>query len=465
MFEFDSIRPDNAIPIGTRADEDDLGMPSEDEAEFHLPDQARTKHVYIAGKTQSGKSTLMLQMAAMQIGAGRGVGVIDPHGDLAHNLLAAIPDHRRDDTIYLDADNPVPIDFLSYEAENDREALVGDTIFLLQRFAGWGPRMDAILRNLLYTLLEAREVSFLDIYHFLVNEKRRAEILKRVTDEDLLRYWRDSFPKPDAIEPILSRMTTFVRSPSLNTFMGTPNAQLNIYDIMQDGKVLIVNLVKSGRESGDLLGSLIVSKIEQAALRRHKLPKPERKPFYLYADEFQRFQTASFDHILSEAGKFGICLTMANQFVDQLDPKILSSIHGNVSTLMLFRLDERDARHFSQSIRIFDKAKLFKGGDRPKIMDDYYSNMAPNRLVNLPTGTYLYKSAEGNSHFLMFSDVDLPNAGNAEYVKKRTVEKYSCDTKTKMVQLEHEPTAAVQPPPEDDIQPTGRPENIPPHEN
>jgi hypothetical protein len=465
LFEVDAIRPANAISLGWQTDGGII--PSQDEAVHHLPDSARNRHVYIAGKTRSGKSTHIFNLAFQDIAGEKGVAVIDPHGDLVEKLVDQIPERRKDDVVYLDAENAVPIDLMSYGNEREKEALVGDTIFLLQRFAGWGPRMDAILHDLLYTLLDAGDVSFLDIYHFLANEKRRSEILKRVKDEDLVRRWRDSFPRPDAIEPIISRMTTFVRSPSLSVFMGSPKPKLNIYDLMQQKKVLLVNLTKSGRESGDLLGSLIVSKIQQCAMRR---PAEERTPFYLYTDEFQRFQTSSFEVILSEAGKFNLALVMANQYIDQLDSEVLSSIIGNVSTLFLFRMEAQDAKHFASSISLNRSPEDFRdaltrGAD---LQTALYGPMEANRLADLPVGTCLYKPVSGMPVFLHFGEFDSPVAGSAQYIKKRTVDKYSCNTGTPVVQLGHGASAGTTSPTakttDDDIAPSGRPD-IPPHED
>jgi len=440
-FSINCIQPDEAIYLGFEAQQ-------ERASPLHfLPYESRTRHVYIAGKTQHGKSTLMLCLAALDMSLYRGVGVIDPHGDLVEKLMRWIPEPRVKDAVYLDASNPVPIDLMSYANEREKEALVGDIIFLLQRFPGWGPRMDAILRNTLYTLLEARNTSFLDIYHFLVNERRRKEILASVKDADLQRYWRDNFPKSDALDPIISRMTTFVRSPSLTVFMGTPSAKLNIYDLMQEGKILLVNLAKSGRESGDILGSLIVSKIQQAAARRQDIDPGMRKPFYLYADEFERFQTSSFDIILSEAGKFRLCLTMANQFVDQLQEPIISSIIGNVSTFILFRMDEKDARHFSGAITQFDIWAVDARNPKGRVP------MPANALSNLPPGLFLYRSAEGKATLLEFVDPGSKTASYAEIIRKRTVEQYGC----------MEPERRADDRADDDILPSEAPKELPSH--
>jgi hypothetical protein len=428
-FNFDlDIVPKGSILIGGTSHDPPTGIIQNEPYLHAIPYEARTRHVYVAGKSQHGKSTMLLQCALFDISKDKGVAVIDPHGDLVESILQSIPPRLADKTIYLDAENAFPIDFMSFSNEREKEALVGDIIFLLQRFPGWGPRMDSILRNILYTLLEAGDTCFLDIYYFLVDENRRKEILSRVNDPDLLRVWSTSFPSRDAIEPIVTRMTTFVRSPSLKTFMSGGENQLNIYDLMQAEKILLVNLVKSGRETGDLLGSLIVSKIQQAAMRRYAIPPEQRRPFYLYTDEFERFQTTSFDIILSEAGKFKLGLVMANQFTDQLDSKILSAVLGNVSTFLLFRMDERDARHFTNSVKTRRLVDLSSDENLIKAIRNERNweevPLPADALASLPPGHALYRSADGEATFIEFRITAIPLTHYADYIKQNTLAQY-----------------------------------------
>jgi hypothetical protein len=429
-FYFDTaVALNDAVNLGLN--KKDLSDPNQQCFLHALPYSARTKHVYVAGKSQHGKSTFLLHSAIVDISHNKGIAVIDPHGDLVESIIKHIAPRRVEEVIYLDAETAIPIDFMSYSNEREKEALVGDIIFLLQRFPGWGPRMDSILRNILYTLLEAGETCFLDIYYFLVDEDRRAQILSRVTDPDLLRVWSKNFPSRDAIEPIITRMTTFVRSPSLKIFMSGGDKQLDIYDVMQTGKILLVNLVKSGKETGDLLGSLIVSKIQQAAMRRYSIPPEERKPFYLYADEFERFQTMSFDIILSEAGKFKLGLVMANQYVDQLDRQILSAVIGNVSTFLLFRMDEKDARHFISNLKRRRHATVdeWASGNytpgKQGFLDGYVDEaLPPDALEQLPPGLALYKAADGSFEFVDFKLVPWPFTNCEEIIKRNTLAEY-----------------------------------------
>ena len=469
------ISPVDSIPIGVRQDceNDELIIDN-------IPYSARTRHIYATGKSGSGKSTLLKALALQDIQHYKGIAVIDPHGDLAENILNTIPEDHVTRAVYISADNAVPIDFMSSENEREKEALVGDIIFLLQRFPGWGPRMDSILRDVLYTLLEAGDTCFLDIYYFLTDVKRRNEILSRVKDRDLLRTWNENFPRGEAIEPIVNRMKIFVRSSSFQTFMGGGPNQLDLYEVMQEGKILLVNLVTAGRESGDLLGALIVSKLQQASMRRHTIPPHERRPFYIYTDEFQRFQTTSFDIILSETRKYEVGLVMANQFPDQLESKILSSVIGNVSTFFLFQLEPKDARHFVAGITMRPPraellSKIRWDPDSLTIKDLARAKrpVPPELLSDFPIGYALYKSANGDAHFTsIFPNEDKYDHNRGDRIRKSTLAQYgmnrivdnsSCNSSSvrQDVSNDHIHASAEKP----EVEPGSAPGNIPPHED
>jgi Type IV secretion-system coupling protein DNA-binding domain len=378
---------------------------------INLPDDIRARHIYIPGKTQYGKSTLIHWMALQDIHQGKGVCVIDPHGDLVRRLLHHIPDHRVQDTIYLDAANPVPIDFMGWQTERERDMLADDLMVTFQRFSvNWGDRMDAILRYTIYTILEAH-ASFLDIYHFLASASFRKSLLQRIQQPELLQYWNEQFPHlpKDSTAPITSRMSKFLLTPSLKILLGDASNKINVSEAMDNKKVLLVNLSRVGQEAGDLLGTLLVSKIQQAAMRRQDQKPADRVPFYLYVDEFQHFQTSAFDVILSEAGKYKLCLTLAHQYVDQLDPKIRNSIFGNVSTFILFHLTEKDALSF--------KGEL--GQDM--LGKPYYP-----QLVELPIGNAIYRDSRGVVS-LIHTPPPPPTspASHAQAIKNRTMQQYA----------------------------------------
>jgi hypothetical protein len=328
-----------------------------------IPDSLRTRHVYIAGATQHGKSTFIERMAVSDIENGHGVCILDPKGDLIKSIIHKIPERRVEDTILLEAGNPVPIDFMGWETEQERQTLAADIFQTFLQFSTMtaGDQWLSVLRAVIYTLLDAKGCSFLDINAILVNDRKRAEILARVTDTEILDYWQFEFPqlKKDAPQPIITRMKQFTFTPPLKVLLGNARAKLNIFDCMEERKVILVDLTGVGRANGNLIGQLLVSKIQQSAFRRDAQPRKERIPFYLYADEFQNFQTSAFDTILSEAGGYKLCLTLANQGLYQLDPKIKDAIFTNVTgAWVVFHIDEKDVPNFKLKTLPLDSAQL-----------------------------------------------------------------------------------------------------------
>lgn len=318
---------------------------------FEIPYDVRDKHVYVPGATGSGKSTLLYWMAIQDIDQGKGVCVIDPKGDLAIKLLNRIPRHRVDDVIYMDHERPLSLDFMGWETAPEKDRLADDLSVMFKRFFmnTTGDRWQSILSWTINTLLAAKGCTFLDIYYLLADPAKRQTILERVTIPEIRQYWQNQYPflPKDAAVPITTRMSKFILTPSLRAMLGNPKPNLNLHDMIHHAPrrpVMLVNLSEFGEETKMLLGTLIVSKIQQAAMRN--LPISQRRPFYLYTDEFQNFQTNAFETILSQARGFKLCLTLAHQYVGQLDPAIRDAVLGNVRTLVLFCLDERDALYF-----------------------------------------------------------------------------------------------------------------------
>lgn len=401
----------------------------------HLPAKIRSRHVYIAGKSQYGKSSLLHALAVRDMERGAGLAVIDPHGDLAERLLASVPESRVNDAIYFDATAPIPLDFMGWAGERERDTLADDLLVTFKRFSTtWGERMESIVRYTIYTLLAAGGTTFLDIYAFLAREDRRREILRDVRDPVLRDFWREQYPHMprDSATPIISRMSKFLLTPSLRAILGDPHPKLSIADVMESRKILIVNLAKIGEESGHLLGTLLVSKIQQAAMRRQKQPPERRIPFHLYVDEFQHFQTSAFDAILSEAGKYRLCLTMANQYIDQLEAQIRNSILGNVSTFFLFRLNERDVSYFAGEIK-------------PR---------KPDELTKLPPGDALCRTAAGEALIVRCPRPPSPaHAEIAEIIRNRTIQEFASPPAPEPIESG-----------EDAARTSGRPKHIPPHQ-
>ncbi len=319
-----------------------------------IPYGVRNRHIYIMGKTQHGKSTLLYSIISQDIDLGAGVCVLDPKPsglkpNLVENILHRIPPHREDDVIYFDAANPIPIDVMSWESEDERQTLAADLMLTFMQFVTQkdGDRWPGILRYVIHTILDAKGCTFLDIHDFLADEDFRNKILSRVKRPNLLKYWNGPyklFPK-DAAVPIINRMATHMLVPPLNTMLGPAEKPLKIEDVILGRKILLVDLTGAGKESGNFIGMLLVSKIQQAVFRKL------RTPFHLFADEFQNFQTSAFDTILSEAGGLGLRLTLANQYVDQMEGRIRQAVFGNTSTYVVFQLgNPEDAKYFKAEL-------------------------------------------------------------------------------------------------------------------
>jgi len=330
----------------------------EEPQNIEIPYENRFRHVYIAGASQHGKSTLLEHMITQDMENGYGLTVLDPKGDLAEKILYRVPPKRLGDCVYLDVEDPVPVDFMSYETENELQTLLANLNETFLRFATMtaGDQWLSILRWTIYTLLVAKHTCFLDIYYFLAHEDRHDEILDRVKEgnvddrfADIIHYWEKEFPKLKSPRegPILTRMSSFTTSGPLKKILGTPDAELNIFDCMEHRKILLVKLLGAGRQNGNLLGTLITSKILQAAFARQKQKQDKRVPHFLYADEFQNFQTPDFEDILAEAGGFRLGLTLANQGLYQLDNKIKQAIFTNVKAARIaFCLNHEDTHNW-----------------------------------------------------------------------------------------------------------------------
>lgn len=385
-----------------------------------LPWAVRNQHLYIPGKTRHGKSTLIHALARQDFERGAGGCVIDPKGDLVGSLIHHIPAARKDACIYLSTRSPVPIDFMDYADDDEKQTLVGELKHVITRGmdATAAPLMDAILTDLLYTLFAANEhpkmpkgerATFLDVHRFLSDEERRGFILSHVTDRELVRRWsKENFPNAKECAPTLTRMTPFLRNPSLRKLFDCPEPKLNIADAMDSRKILLVDLGGIS-EPTKIFATLLIAKIRQAAFRRASIPESKRIPFHLYVDEFEFFQTADFEQILSFAGGYGLRLTLANQFITQLDAKIGDSISGNVGSFIIFCVSPKDANYFKHIAWIPGQL-----GER-----------LPVDLANLPKYRAFYKIAGQQP---IVKDTPRPagysHQSHADYIRKHTLDTY-----------------------------------------
>ncbi|MDR1300308.1 MAG: type IV secretion system DNA-binding domain-containing protein [Candidatus Nomurabacteria bacterium] len=325
--------------------------------QFGIHRRDRNRHIYIIGQTGTGKSGLLELLALSDIYHSQGYAIIDPHGDFAVNNLHFIPPHRIKDVVYFNAsDVEFPLAFNPMELTDPalKNNTCSEVVGVMKRMFGdsWGPRLENLLRYTILALLEYPDSTMLDITRMLTDKKFREKVLREVKDIVVLQFWRVEWSnwgdknQADAIGPVLNKVGAFVANSTIRNIIGQPKSSFNIREIMDGGKILIVNLSKGliGEDNAGILGSFFVTKIQLAAMGRSDIPNVEdRRPFYLYVDEFQNFATDSFAVILSEARKYGLCLTVANQYISQMSDTVRESVFGNVGTLLSMRVSADDA--------------------------------------------------------------------------------------------------------------------------
>jgi len=352
MSNDDLLTYDNITPIGRVNFRQDNRI-------FGIKDKDRLNHIYSIGKSGTGKSTLLLNMAISDINRGHGIAVIDPHGDVAEELLNYIPYDRLDDVIYFTpADFPIPYNPLKNVHFEFQHLVASGLLSTFEKLYSdfWGPRMAHILRYTLLTLLEYRDATLLDIAPLLTDYSFREHVLTRITSEHILQFWRNEFEqysktlRAEAIAPILNKVGLFSSSIPLRNVIGQKTRGFNMENIMNEGKILICNLSKGklGEDTSTLLGSILLTSIQLAALSRANQTEHTRRPFYAYIDEMHNYVTLSIADILSECRKYGLSLFLTNQYLDQLKPDIRSAIFGNVGTLISFRVGNEDAEYLSK---------------------------------------------------------------------------------------------------------------------
>ena len=303
-----------------------------------------------------GKSTLLENMIYSDILAGRGVGLIDPHGDLAETILASIPKSRTNDIVLFDpSDVEYPIAFNMLESPSpELRPIVGSglvSIFKKMFAESWGPRLEYILRNTVLTLLTVPDATLVSIPLLLTHESYRKKVVAKLKDPILTQFWNQEFEKMppnmmnEAVNPILNKVGQFLSSPILRNILGQPKNPFSMRWIMDNGKIFIVNLSKGkiGEDASALLGAMMVTKFQIEAMTRADIPERDRRDFGLYVDEFQNFATDSFATILSEARKYKLSLTMANQYIAQMPETVQGAVFGNVGSILSFQVGHQDA--------------------------------------------------------------------------------------------------------------------------
>lgn len=356
-----TAEPPSNVPIQVAGNEKDISLLGVTNFRgtntvFGLYRQDRGRHVYILGQTGTGKSGALELLTLSDIYYDQGFAVIDPHGDYAQHVLSFIPQRRLDDVVYFNpADTDFPIGFNPLEISDPslKGHISSELVGVLKRlFAeSWGPRLEYILRYSLLALLDYPNSTMLDITRLLTDKKFRAHVITYIDDPVVKNFWVTEFASwndkfaAEAVAPVLNKVGAFTANPMIRNIIGQPKSTFNIRRIMDEGKILVVNLSRGlmGEDNAGILGAMMVTKIQLAAMGRADMPMDQRRPFYLYVDEFQNFATDSFATILSEARKYGLNLTVANQYISQMSEEVRSAVFGNVGTILCFRISPDDA--------------------------------------------------------------------------------------------------------------------------
>jgi type IV secretory pathway TraG/TraD family ATPase VirD4 len=326
------------------------------ENDFRVKAHDRRHHVYIIGKTGAGKSTLLKNMAVQDIKNGRGVAVIDPHGDLAEDLLNFIPKNRLNDVIYFnpaDTRHPAGINILEAKNHEEKQMVASSLVSVFRHLwrDSWGPRTEYLLYNAVLALMDTPGQTLLGVHRILIDKAFRERIIRKVEDPMVRDFWTEVFSKygehfaSEVISPIQNKIGQLLTSSYIRNIVGQPQSTIDLKFAIDHGQIIIANLSKGkiGEDRANLLGSVLITKLYLAALERQKIPEEARKDFYLYADEFQNFTTDVFPSILSEARKYRLNLTLAHQYLDQVPENIRQSVFGNVGTWIVFRVGSSDA--------------------------------------------------------------------------------------------------------------------------
>ncbi len=368
---------------------------------YGLREADRRRHAYIIGKTGMGKSTLLENMIFSDIKAGKGVGLIDPHGDVAEAVLRFVPKNRTNDVVLFDpSDRDFPIAFNMLEGKNpeQRGLVASGLIGVIKKLNidSWGPRLEHFLRNTILALVEAPDTTMLGITRMLVDPVYRRKILHFVEDPMVRSFWETEFSAlapqklAEAVGPIQNKVGQFLATPIIRNIVGQPKSTLDLRFAMDTGKIVIVNLSKGkiGEDNSAMLGSLLITKFQIDAMSRADIAEKDRKDFSLFVDEFQNFATDAFATILSEARKYKLSLTMANQYVAQMSEEVEAAVFGNVGSLISFQVGVDDAKVFSEQ---FDEERV-----------------QPIDLVNLPKYTVYNRILVDGMPTPVFSGATLP---------------------------------------------------------
>lgn len=343
---------------------------------IHMGLNDRRRHMYIVGKTGTGKSEFLKEMIIQDIEDGRGVCAIDPHGEFVEDILQMIPPERAEDVIYFnpsDLDRPMGMNMMEADTEEQKHFVVSSIIGLMyklydpHRTGIIGPRFEHAIRNAMLTIMYQKGSTFIELVRALTDEKFVEELLPIVKDPMVRRYWTDQmaqtsdFHKSEVLDYIVSKFGRFVTNKTMRNIIGQPVSAFNFRKAMDEKKIILCNLSKGilGEEDAKFLGLILVPKVLTAAMSRQDIPMEEREDFFLYVDEFQNYATEDFATILSEARKYRLNLIVANQYISQIDEEVKNAVFGNVGTMVSFRVGVTDASYLQHEFApIFNETDL-----------------------------------------------------------------------------------------------------------
>ncbi len=354
---------------------------------FGIKNDDRRRHIYVLGKTGMGKTVLLENMAIQDIQDGHGVAVVDPHGEFAERILDFVPSNRINDVIYLnpaDLDYPIAFNPLEKVDLEYRHLVASGLMGIFKKIWPdvWSARMEYILNYAILALLEYPGSTLLGINRMLSDKEYRAKVVSKITDPVVRAFWVTEFARytqrleTEATAAIQNKVGQFISATIMRNIVGQTKSAFDIREVMDEGKILIMNLSKGriGEDNSRLLGAMLITKLQLAAMSRVDVPERERRDFYLYVDEFQNFATESFANILSEARKYRLSLVLAHQYITQMDEMVRDAVFGNVGTLMCFRVGAADAefleKEFTPTFTIEDLVNLSKYNIYLKLMID-----------------------------------------------------------------------------------------------
>ncbi len=387
----------------------------------------RLRHLYVIGKSGTGKSTLFESMVSQDIANGEGLVVLDPHGETIEKILDRIPDDRVDDVIYFDPSDtelPIGLNLLEIDDPSQKNLMASGLVAAIKQHFdySWGPRLEYLLNYAILTLLEVPGTNMLGITRLLEDKNYQNYILHFVKDPLVQKFWETEFKEmkgnqklvTEAISPIQNKVNRFLASTTIRNILGQKKSTLDIWDAMNSGKILLINLSKGkiGSDNANLLGALLVSRIQFYALQRAKIPYEQRKPFYMYVDEFQNFATGSFEEILSESRKYKLGLYLTHQFTGQLPENMLKAVFGNVGTIMAFSLGAPDARELANEFAPYFESEDIISLERFQV----YMKLMVDGMTSHPFSARIMLPWEDK--------FPVKKTGNREKVLKQSREKY-----------------------------------------